>query len=243
MPTASTNTLDLIEMFDEFCLEVFENRNLVDEKKDEFDFRKMHKTMCHNIKKSLEYDKNLSFHKELREVVYIMAAFGDEIFLNMEWIGKKFWEENMLEQIFFGTQIAGEAIFSRIEDLIVAKHTLFLEKAEIYIKVLLLGFKGRFRGAEDEHERLDVYRRKLFTSISKHDIQLLGHGGHMFKKQYSYTIPTIHRKLMPDAAIITYISSFFVFMFLIISTVVWMFETRDLDILLHDISKVAIGDS
>ncbi|GHT93037.1 hypothetical protein FACS1894122_07670 [Alphaproteobacteria bacterium] len=243
MQNASTNTLDLIEMFDEFCLEVFENRKLIDEKRDAFDFRQMHNMMCNNLKKALEYDKNLSFHKEIREVAYIMAAFGDEIFLNMEWIGKKFWEEHMLEQIFFGTQIAGEAIFARIEDLIVAKHTLFLEKAEIYIELLLLGFKGRYRAMENEHEQLDIYRQKLFTSISKHDIALLGHGGHMFKKQYSYTIPTIHRKLMPDAAIITYISSFFVFMFLVISTVVWMFETRDLDMLLRDIAKVAVGDN
>ncbi|GHU12291.1 hypothetical protein FACS189449_05700 [Alphaproteobacteria bacterium] len=236
------HALDFIGMFDAFCLEIFSNRDKIEDKKDEFDFRQMHKSLCNIIKTSLEHDKNLSFHKDIREIVYMMAALADEIFLNMEWIGKKFWEENMLEQTFFGTQIAGEAVFNRIEDLVIAKHTLFLEKAEIYIKVLLLGFKGKFRGMDEEQKHINVYRRKLFDSIARHDISIANLGGRLFQKEYTYTIPTIHRKLLPDASIITYISSFFVFMFLVISTVVWIFETLDLQRILHEISIIAIGD-
>ncbi|MDR2157845.1 MAG: hypothetical protein LBO02_00820, partial [Holosporaceae bacterium] len=59
---------------------------------------------------------------------------------------------------------------------------------------------------------------------------------------YTYTIPTIHRKLLPDAAVINYVCSFFVFMFLVVSSVVWMFETKDIKRLLEDISKIALRE-
>ncbi|MDR2794419.1 MAG: DotU family type IV/VI secretion system protein [Holosporaceae bacterium] len=234
---------NLVEIFDAFCLQIFENRDLMKIQKDEFDFKQMHKLMSGFLKTHLTYDKNLYFHKEIKEAMYMAAVLADEIFLNMDWNGKKFWENNMLEQQFFGTQVAGEVVFEKIDDFVLERHHLFLEKSEIYIKSLLLGFKGKFRGIEDEPEHIGIYLRKLLGALAQSDISVTNLDGPLFQKEYTYTIPSIHRKLLPDAAIITYISSFFVFMFLVISTVVWMLETRDINIMVQEIASIALRDN
>jgi type VI secretion system protein ImpK len=172
-----------------------------------------------------------------------MAAIADEIFLNIEWEGKQYWEENMLESKFFGTQIAGDEIFQRINQLFSEYEPLSIEKAEIYIKMLSLGFRGRYAGMEEESLEINMYRRKLFEFITKNDKESIAMAEfRLFQKEYTYTIPTIHRKLLPDGAIITYISAFFAFMFLVISTVVWIFETKDLRRLLFEISCIALRE-
>jgi type VI secretion system protein ImpK len=235
--------MNLVEIFDAFCLQIFENKDLIALQKDEFDFKQMHKIMSGFLKTHLSYDKNLSFYKEIKEAMYMATVLADEIFLNMEWNGKKFWENNMLEQQFFGTQVAGETVFQKIDDFILEKHPLFLEKSEIYVKAFLLGFKGKFRGVDDEQECIGLYLRKLLGIMAQHDMSVMNLDGYLFQKEYTYTIPSIHRKLLPDAAIITYISSFFVFMFLVISTVVWIWETRDIDIMVQEISNIALQDN
>ncbi|MDR2158391.1 MAG: DotU family type IV/VI secretion system protein, partial [Holosporaceae bacterium] len=136
----------LREMFGMFCLKVFDGKKNAEQDKDNVDYKKLHQSISSFLKISLESDGNLSFIESAREVVYAMAAVADEIFLNMDWIGKKYWEENMMEQIYFGSQIAGEEIFNRINDLITDKEPTALEKAEIYLKALSLGFKGKCRG-------------------------------------------------------------------------------------------------
>ncbi|MDR3180182.1 MAG: DotU family type IV/VI secretion system protein [Holosporaceae bacterium] len=242
-PKDSGYGVNFVQIFDAFCLQIFENKNLMEVQKDEFDFKHAHKLMSDFLKTHLTYDKNLYSHKEIKEALYMAAVLADEIFLNMDWSGKKFWENNMLEQQFFGTQVAGEVVFEKIDDFLLERRPLFLEKSEIYIKSLLLGFKGKFRGIENEPEHIGIYLRKLLGALAQYDISVMNLDGHLFQKEYSYTIPSIHRKLLPDAAIITYISSFFVFMFLVISTAVWILETRDIDGIIQEISRIALLDN
>ena len=45
---------------------------------------------------------------------------------------RQFWEDNMLEKHFFGTQIAGEKIFTNIDKLIEKyKWLIFMERTQI----------------------------------------------------------------------------------------------------------------
>ncbi|MDR0968213.1 MAG: DotU family type IV/VI secretion system protein [Holosporaceae bacterium] len=233
-------TSALGEMFGDFCLELFAAKKDVENDRANIDFKAIHKSMKALLKASLESEKNLSFEGSAREVVYVMAALADEIFLNMDWSGKKYWEENMTESFFFGTQIAGEEVFNRINDLMIEKDPLSAEKAEIYLKALSLGFKGKYREADDERIGIDSYRNNLFKLIAKNDKSAVLTGYRLFQKEYTRVIPTIHRALLPDGAIISYICAFFIFMFLVISSVVWAFETRDLRQLLSEIDKIAL---
>ncbi|MDR2781180.1 MAG: DotU family type IV/VI secretion system protein [Holosporaceae bacterium] len=239
---SANNELFLDEMFGAFCLQIFDTKKSIEDNSTNGDYKALHKSMSIFLKASLESDKILSFTGSAKEVIYIMAAIADDFFLNMEWIGKKYWEENMLEQRYFGSQIAGEKFFDRIDGLILESEPLSTKKAEIYLKALSLGFKGRYRGTDDEQIEIDQYRKKLFEFIQRADKSIFLIGYRLFQKEYTYTIPTIHRKLLPDTSIINYLCAFFVFMFLVISSVVWTFETRDIQRLLTNISSIALRE-
>jgi type VI secretion system protein ImpK len=240
MPNASEISLE--EMFGNFCVKVFDAKKDVENNKATVDYKALHKSMSLILKASLQEERSLSAEVDAREIVYIMAAVADEVFLNIEWPGKEYWEENILEQQHFGTQIAGEKIFNQIDDLAMKKEPLSARKAEVYLKALALGFKGKYRGCEDERLEIDLYREKLFDFIQRNDKSIFFIGNRLFQKEYTYTIPTIHRKLLPDAAIINYVCAFFVFMFTVISSVVWLFETKDMRLLLTDMSKIALRE-
>jgi type VI secretion system protein ImpK len=226
--------------FGAFCVDVFNARNFVEQNK-EIDYKNLHKSISIVLKRISENEKAPS-NKNSNDVSYAMAAIADEIFLNMEWEGKTYWEENMLEFRYFNTQIAGDEIFNKIDELLLKSDPLSIEKAEIYLKILSLGFKGKYRGSDDETVGIDFYRNRLFEFIEKNDRSVLLIGHRFFQKEYTYTMPTIHRKLLPDASIVNYISAFFLFMFLVISSIVWMFETRDLRKLLIEISSIALRE-
>jgi type VI secretion system protein ImpK len=203
----------------------------------------MHKNICVYIKSILDSEKISLSSKNSKEIIYAMTAMADEIFLNMEWVGKSFWELNMLETKFFGTQVAGEAIFQRISELLEENDLLSLENAEIYIRLLSLGFKGKFRDMDDETMKIDMYRSRLFEFISKNKPSSIESTKHrIFQKEYTYTMPTIYRKLLPDGALITYISMFFIFMFLVISSFVWIFDTKNIKKLLFETSCIAMRE-
>ena len=206
-------------------------------------FRLIHHSISMLLKALMDSEKASSFHKSTKEIIYAMTAIADEVFLNMDWNGKRYWEENMLETKFFGSQIAGDEIFNRIDKVISEKEPLGTEKAEIYLDMLSLGFKGKFRGIDEETTEINMYRRKLFDFITKRDREAIITAEYrIFQKEYTFTMPTVRRKLLPDGAIVTYLSIFFLFMFLSVSTMVWLIETRDLHRLLNEISDIALRE-
>ncbi|MDR0677102.1 MAG: DotU family type IV/VI secretion system protein [Holosporaceae bacterium] len=236
----NTEATSLVQKFLNFCLEVFSRKKSIENDDNDTAYKEAHKSIDISLKSFLN-SATIHAQATAKDVAYAMAAIADEIFLNTKCAeGKKYWEENMLEQRYFGSLIAGEEIFNKINTLVVKSEPFSLEKAEIYLKTLALGFKGKYRGSEDENLEIGLYKKKLFDYIEKNDKSIFIMGYRLFQKEYTYTIPTIHRKLLPDASIVNYISAFFVFMFLVISSAVWMFETRDIKQLLNDISFIAL---
>lgn len=228
------------EMFGNFCVLIFNAREEIKASQENVDFRMLYRSMSAFVKAALENGKNHT--GDYSEVVYMMIALADDIFLNFEWEGKQFWEENILEQKFFSSQIAGDEIFARINTLLSEKNDFAEEKAELYLKMLALGFKGKYRGTEEETIQINLYRNKLLEFIEKHNNSMLMVGHRLFQKEYTYTIPTIHRKMLPEASIINYMCAFFVLMFLSVSTMVWMYETKDISRLLTEISSIALRE-
>ncbi len=228
------------EMFGNFCVLIFNAREEIKASKENVDFRALYRSMNAFVKTALENGKNHT--GDYSEVIYMMIALADDIFLNFEWEGKQFWEENILEQKFFSSQIAGDEVFTRINTLLSEKNDFAEEKAELYLKMLALGFKGKYRGTEDETIQINLYRNKLLEFIEKHNNSMLMVGHRLFQKEYTYTIPTMHRKMLPEASIINYMCAFFVFMFLSVSTIVWMYETKDISRLLTEISSIALRE-
>ena len=191
-------------LFDKFCLYLFAQRYavLLDPQRDPLE---LHKNLSSLIKQAQDANTDNV------DLAYIMAALSDEILLNIEWDGKLYWENNMLEQKFFGSQTAGDTIFANIEQLIRGDVANLLETGEIYLKLLALGFLGKYRGL-------------------------------LFQGEYAHTIPTKRKQLLPDTNNILYICFSFTFLFLVIGSIVWAFETKDLYRILSEISLLALSN-
>ncbi|MDR1551547.1 MAG: DotU family type IV/VI secretion system protein [Holosporaceae bacterium] len=238
----SNTSSRLSNIFGSFCLKVFDAKKHAEYEGNAVDYNALYKSLGAIIQAALESEENSSFITSSKEIIYAMAAIADEVFLSMEWVGKKYWEENMLEQRYFGSQVAGEKIFHQIDSTVTKNEPLSVEKAEIYLKILALGFKGKYREVDNESIAIDSHIAKLSKFIEKNNRSLFLVGNRLFQKEYTYTIHTIHRKFLPDTAIIGYICAFFLFIFLVMSTVVWIFETKDLRRLLGEITQIALRE-
>jgi type VI secretion system protein ImpK len=105
--------------------------------------------------------------ERFREAQYVMAALTDEIFLHTDWPGREAWLSTMLERGLFGTQIAGEEIFRRIDKLLTVRTGAAVDLATVYFMVLGLGFEGRYRGSDGAV--LGGYRLRLYRFIYRRE--------------------------------------------------------------------------
>ena len=97
-----------------------------------------------------------------KEAQYIMAALADEIFLGLStWTGRSYWEINLLEQRIFGTHVAGEKFFSNLNQFLTLNEPLRKDLGFLYLTALGLGFRGQFRGENDQGKIL-TYKEKIF---------------------------------------------------------------------------------
>lgn len=122
-----------------------------------------------------------------REAQYVMAALADEVFLNLEWAGKQAWEDNLLETRLFGSHMAGEVFFQRLDVLLRDRDAVYRDVAAVYLMALCLGFEGRFRGTR-HREALDDYRRRLFAFVFKRQPSLLKGERKLFPQAYDHTV-------------------------------------------------------
>lgn len=228
-----------VRLFDEFSLFLSEEMKDLSINIDVKGEEKSAKVVAF-FKKALENEHFSLFKGELTEVLYAMAALVDELFLNTKWEGKEYWSEHIIEEQFFGSEFAGEMIYRKIDKIISENERKNLGIAEIYLKLLSLGFQGKFRDDPYYEERINAYRKDLFTFLIKYDAGLADVGLKIFQKEYAYTIPTIHRKLLPDASIVNKLALAFILVFFIISSVVWIFETQDLRKSMRNIAEIAL---
>lgn len=165
-----------------------------------------------------------------QDALYAMVAFADEVFLNIPWAGQKQWEDNLLESRFFQTQIAGELLFQKIEELISTNDPMRADLAIIYLLILGLGFKGRFRGEDEDRERLSLYRRQLYIMINRHPSTLYDPGRHhLVQDCYEHVLDSTLSKGLPEIRmwLLTFMGILGVYLFA--STVLWYKLVRDMD--------------
>lgn len=86
----------------------------------------------------------------LRDAQYVMCALADDLLLYDEACEcRLLWREELLESRIFGTRIAGERFFDRAERIAGLADRDGADLAPVYLLALCLGFRGRYRGAED----------------------------------------------------------------------------------------------
>jgi type VI secretion system protein ImpK len=122
-----------------------------------------------------------------REVVYIMAALADEIFLNISWKGRKYWEDNLLESALFNTHDAGDQFFEKLSFLLSSRDAGKKDLAQIYLISLGLGFLGKYRDTDD-HGALRRYSRQLFAFVNHKELRMFDTPERVFAEAYMHTI-------------------------------------------------------
>ena len=166
----------------------------------------------------------VSFYKEAQ---YIMAALADEIFLNMDWEGREAWKSGLLEFKLFGTHVAGELFFQKLDKLLTNRDPAFVEIAALYLQSLSLGFRGKFRDIDDEG-KLDYYRRQLFSFIFHKNPGLLNPDRLLYSEAYAHTLTEGEGKKLPYVKRWIIVVALLVLAFLGISHGIWANVTEDL---------------
>jgi type VI secretion system protein ImpK len=122
-----------------------------------------------------------------RDAQYVMAAVGDEVFLHLEWWGRRAWAGALLESRLFGSQVAGERVFDQIDQLLRDRDPVRRDLAAVYLMVLSLGFQGRYRESSDAF-RLEEYRRELFGFVFRRQPSLVRGERRLFPAAYEHTL-------------------------------------------------------
>lgn len=123
-----------------------------------------------------------------REAQYVMAALADEVLLHLiEWEGRRRWRDHLLEMALFQSQIAGERIFARLDDMLVAGSHAEADLAAVYLVALSLGFRGKYRGIDDAGV-LRNYRQRLRALIRRGEPGAEDPDQPLFEEAYAYTI-------------------------------------------------------
>ncbi|HZS44224.1 MAG TPA: DotU family type IV/VI secretion system protein [Blastocatellia bacterium] len=155
-----------------------------------------------------------------REAQYVMAALADEIFLQLDWEGRSYWLSNLIETQLFQTHISGELFFQRLDRILQDRDPALKELASVYFMALSLGFRGKYRGYND-NGLLTLYRQQLYTFIFQKPADLSDARKQLFPEAYQYTEATLKRRRLPDTRFWVGVLLLVVVLFIGISHVLW----------------------
>lgn len=173
-----------------------------------------------------------------REAQFVMAALADEIFLNLNWDGRRYWEDNLLESRLFGTHDAGDLFFKRLETFLAERDLVRKDLAEIYLLALGLGFQGKYRNINDDGRLLE-WRRQLYVFVNHREPTLLSGQDRLFPDAYAHTLESGKREHMQDRRMwYTGIACTF-FIIFIFSHFMWEYATSDVSDITHRIRAMA----
>lgn len=168
----------------------------------------------------------------LQEVVYLMVALADETMINFNWSGQGKWMQNLLEEKFFKTHKAGEEVFNRIDNFLTNRNPLLTEIAEIYLKTLALGFKGRYRTGNQN--MIVAYRKKLYRFITQNDIE---GSNKIFFQGYNFVLSSLPARYFPNHNAWDYVFYSFLLIFVLGTSIFWEIEVSPIKALLDSIGK------
>lgn len=127
------------------------------------------------------------------EAQYVMAALADDIFIHLNWEGKRAWMANTLESTLFRSHVAGEVFFEKLDRLLRDPDPADKSLAAVYLSALSLGFRGKYHGLND-HGKLRRYRRDLFNFVFRKPPDLQGKTKVAFPESYVKNLREEKRK-------------------------------------------------
>lgn len=101
---------------------------------------------------------------DIADVKYALAALVDEVVLNADWPGRDQWADDPLQLHYFGTYLAGEGFFEKM-DAIRAQVRTRSDALRVYYQCLLLGFKGKY--GITGHEILEALKKVIQNELER----------------------------------------------------------------------------
>lgn len=162
-----------------------------------------------------------------REAQYVMAALADEVLLYMtEWAGRAQWTDNLVEMALFQTRIAGERIFDNIDALVARGTAANADLAAVYLVMLSLGFRGKYRAIADQ-SALRHYRRVLRQIVESHGPLRFDHALPVFGDAYAHTLDEGRPVRLPHLRPWIVAIAVAVAVYLVTQQIVWTRGTAD----------------
>lgn len=223
------NNINIISLFDNFVSELVECKkiavktNAVSVDNDTENIKKRLTNYIIDQSSILKQGAGDFVLSNLEEVIYIMVALADECFLNLEWCGNHEWNKKLLEDDFFKMHSAGDNIFKKIDAILERKNFFLLDLAKIYLKMLSLGFLGKYRGSKSTYE-IDLYKEKLYTFILNSSNFSLGR--RFFERSYNFTLSGLPKVYLPNEYLFDYIA-YTLFAIILVGTSVFWFQEVD----------------
>lgn len=232
----------LNKIFDNFCLLIFSCKKEIEVSANaspEAIYTKLELYLKQNMLVQASASGRSFIDDSIDEALYAMCALADEIFLVSNWNGRTYWERHMLEAAFFNTHVSGEEIFRRIDLILMEGNAMFSDLGEIYLKMLALGFTGKYIGTVLENE-IDDYRMKLYQYIthSDHTAEIKNH--RLFDEEYANTIVAINRTLLPDPRAWNRAIGMYILCFTIIGMIIWHFSTSSVFDRISEIEEIVM---
>ena len=162
------------------------------------------------------------------EAQYVMAAFADEIFIHLEWEGRRAWTSNLLETALFQSHVAGETFFDKLDHLLRERDPAKKSLAAVYFAALSLGFRGKYHGLND-HGKLRRYRQELFAFVFRQPPDLMNEAKVAFPDSYVKNLRKEERKKLTNPRVWLVVFAAVVVIYVAGSHGVWLSLTSRLE--------------
>ncbi len=155
---------------------------------------------------------------------YLKAALADEILLNTPWVGREYWTAHLMESALFRTNIAGDLVFRRIEQMLSDREPSRRDMARLYLFALALGFQGKYRGS-GEIDRLRSFREELFQFVYQRQPDFSGRDRVVSERAYASTLSHIAPRKLPTLSRWTVMFLLAAVALLAISEILWLWQS------------------
>ncbi|HEX7330229.1 MAG TPA: DotU family type IV/VI secretion system protein [Pyrinomonadaceae bacterium] len=162
------------------------------------------------------------------EAQYVMAAFADDVFIHLNWEGRRAWTSNLLESTLFQSHVAGEMFFEKLDHILRERDPADRSLAAIYLSALALGFRGKYHGLND-HGKLRRYRHELFTFVFRQPPDLTTDEKVAFPDSYVSNLRKEKRKKLTNPRVWLAVLGLVAVIYLAASHGVWLRLTSRLE--------------
>ncbi|CAB3749324.1 DotU family type IV/VI secretion system protein [Paraburkholderia humisilvae] len=162
--------------------------------------------------------------ESLMDARYLKAVLADEILLNTPWPGRETWTGCLLESTLFRTNVAGDLVFQRIEQVLSEREPSRRAVARLYLFALAMGFQGRFRGT-DAAAQLRSYRDELYEFVYQRRADLMSRDRTVAPAAYANTLSHIAPRKLPTLSRWSVIVLLAFVSLLAVSELLWLWQS------------------